>query len=97
MSACCSAKPGPQNRASEGRPAPNSLPVAIIGGGLGLALGWLIVSQGDPTGGMLPAFYLPVRDMLLGVALVVLLGLGTGLLPALQAQRLKIVDALRRA
>jgi putative ABC transport system permease protein len=71
--------------------------IAIIGGGLGLALGWVIVSQGDPTGGMLPAFYFPVRDMVLGVALVVLLGIGTGLLPALQAQRLKIVDALRRA
>jgi putative ABC transport system permease protein len=71
--------------------------IAIIGGGLGLALGWVIVSQGDPTGGMLPAFYFPVRDMVLGVALVVLLGIGTGLLPAVQAQRLKIVDALRRA
>jgi ABC-type antimicrobial peptide transport system permease subunit len=35
--------------------------------------------------------------MVLGVALVVLLGIGTGLLPAVQAQRLKIVDALRRA
>ena len=61
------------------------------------ALGWLIVSQGDPTGGMLPAFYFPVRDIVLGVALVLLLGIGTGLLPAVQAQRLKIVDALRRA
>ena len=71
--------------------------IAIIGGGLGLALGWLIVSQGDPTGGMLPAFYFPVRDIVLGVALVLLLGIGTGLLPAVQAQRLKIVDALRRA
>jgi putative ABC transport system permease protein len=71
--------------------------IAIIGGGLGLALGWLVVSQGDPTGGMLPAFYFPARDMVLGVALVLLLGIGTGLLPAVQAQRLKIVDALRRA
>ena len=71
--------------------------IAIIGGGLGLAVGWLIVSQGDPTGGMLPAFYFPARDMVLGVALVLLLGIGTGLLPAFQAQRLKIVDALRRA
>ena len=32
---------------------------------------------------------------MLGVVLVLLLGLGTGLLPALQAGRLKIVDALR--
>jgi len=31
-----------------------------------------------------------------GIALVLVLGLGTGLLPAVQASRLKIVDALRR-
>jgi putative ABC transport system permease protein len=45
---------------------------------------------------MLPAFYFPTRDLILGVALIALLGLGAGLLPALQARRLKIVDALRR-
>jgi putative ABC transport system permease protein len=71
--------------------------IALLGGGLGLAIGWLLVSQGDPTGGMLPAFYFPVRDLVLGGALVLVLGIGTGLLPALQAQRLKIVTALRRA
>jgi len=32
-----------------------------------------------------------------GVMLVVLLGLVAGILPAVQAMRLKIVDALRRA
>ena len=73
-----------------------SCTLAIIGGGIGLAIGWLIVAQGDPTGGFLPTFYFPVRDLLLGIALVLALGLATGLLPALQASRLKIVDALRR-
>lgn len=71
--------------------------IALVGGGLGLALGWVVISQGDPTGGMLPAFYFPVRDVVLGGVLVLLLGIGTGLLPAIQAQRLKIVTALRRA
>jgi putative ABC transport system permease protein len=73
-----------------------SCTLAIIGGGIGLAIGWLIVAQGDPTGGFLPTFYFPARDLLLGIALVLALGLATGLLPALQASRLKIVDALRR-
>ena len=73
-----------------------SIVIALIGGALGLALAWAIVAQGDPTNGMLPAFYFPIRDLLLGVALVVVLGIGTGLLPALQAQRMKIVTALRR-
>jgi putative ABC transport system permease protein len=69
---------------------------AVLGGAAGLGVAWLIVAQGDPTNGMLPAFYLPVRDLVFGAGLIVLLGLGTGLLPAIQAQRLKIVTALRR-
>ncbi len=74
-----------------------SMTIAIIGGGLGLAVASVLIAQGDPTNGMLPAFYFPVRDLLIGMALVVALGLGTGLLPALQARRLKIVTALRKA
>jgi putative ABC transport system permease protein len=70
--------------------------IALVGGGVGLALAWLIIAQGDPTNGMLPIFHFPVRDVLFGIALVLLLGVGTGLLPAFQAGRLKIVDALRR-
>jgi putative ABC transport system permease protein len=70
--------------------------IALIGGGLGLGIAWIIIAQGDPTGGMLPAFYFPVRDLILGAALVLVLGIGTGLLPAFQAQRLQIVTALRR-
>ena len=71
--------------------------VALIGGGLGLLIAWVIISRGDPTNGLLPAFYFPVANLVLGMALVLLLGIGTGLLPAVQAQRLKIVTALRRA
>jgi putative ABC transport system permease protein len=74
-----------------------SVVVAIIGGGLGLLVAWLLIARGDPTNGMLPAFYFPVRDLIAGVALVLGLGFGTGILPALQARRLKIVDALRKA
>jgi putative ABC transport system permease protein len=70
--------------------------IAVLGGGLGLALAWIIIAQGDPTGGLLPIFHLPARDLLIGAVLILLLGFGAGLLPALQASRLKIVDALRR-
>jgi len=55
------------------------------------------VQQGDPTGGMLPIFILPTRDVVLGGALVVGLGLLAGALPAMNAMNLKITDALRRA
>ncbi len=74
-----------------------SCTIAVIGGGIGLLIAWgFITAVGDPTGGLLPIFHLPPRDIALGVVLVAVLGFGTGLLPAWQASRLKIVDALRR-
>ena len=73
-----------------------SCTMAILGGGAGLLLAWAIIAQGDPTGGFLPIFHFPPRDLVFGVVLVAVLGIGTGLIPALQARRLKIVDALRR-
>ena len=45
---------------------------------------------------MLPAFYFPTPALVAGVALVIGLGLASGFLPAWQASRLRIVDALRR-
>ena len=71
--------------------------ITTIGGGIGLIAGALAVGAGDPTGGKLPVFYFPSKDVVLGVILVVLLGVVAGILPAVQAMRLKIVDALRRA
>jgi putative ABC transport system permease protein len=71
--------------------------IALLGGGLGLLVAWLIIAQGDPTGGFLPIFYFPPKDLVLGCVMVVALGVMTGIIPALQAGRLKIVDALRRS
>ena len=73
-----------------------SLLMTAVAGGLGLALGWALVSQGDQTGGFLPIFFFPPEDLALGVALVLGLGLAAGALPALGAMRLRTVDALRR-
>ena len=74
-----------------------SVLIAAVGGGLGLALSYaFITTSGDPTNGLLPAFYFPTPDIVTGVALVLLLGLASGFLPAWQASRLRIVDALRR-
>lgn len=70
--------------------------VAVIGGGLGLLTSWYLISLGDPTG-FLPLFTLPARDVVIGAVLIVLLGVLAGLLPAVGAMRLRIVDALRRA
>ena len=74
-----------------------SVLIAVIGGGLGLLVAWLFVQQGDPTGGMLPIFVLPPRDVVTGAVLIFSLGVVAGLLPALSAMQLKITDALRRS
>lgn len=70
--------------------------LAILGGGLGLGIAAFLISRGDPTNGALPIFFLPQRDIAVGIALMFVLGLLTGFLPALAATRLRIVDALRR-
>jgi len=71
--------------------------IALAGGGLGLTLAIAgIALVGDPTSGMLPPIHLPTGDVARGLVLIVALGVMAGLLPALQARRLLIVEALRR-
>lgn len=70
--------------------------IAALGGALGLAIAWLLISLGDPTNGALPIWFFPIRDVGIGVIVIGLLGLAAGILPALQAMRLRIADALRR-
>ncbi|HUJ42121.1 MAG TPA: FtsX-like permease family protein [Opitutaceae bacterium] len=70
--------------------------LAVAGGALGLGLARLVIARGDPTGGMLPLFAFPNRDVLLGFGFSAALGLITGFFPALQAMRLRVADALRR-
>jgi putative ABC transport system permease protein len=70
--------------------------LTVLGGGLGLALASLFIAGGDPTKGMLPLFHFPTSDLLVGIALAVGLGIATGILPAMQATRLRVADALRR-
>jgi putative ABC transport system permease protein len=70
--------------------------LSITGGIAGLALARILISGGDPTGGMLPNFFFPTADIAAGFAISVLLGFATGVFPAVQAMRLRVADALRR-
>jgi len=70
--------------------------LTVLGGTLGLGLAWLMISRGDPTSGLLPMFFLPTRDLLVGFGISIALGFVTGIFPALQAMRLRVADALRR-
>jgi putative ABC transport system permease protein len=73
-----------------------SLLVAMIGGGLGIALAKAFTLGGDPTRGMLASFYLPPEGIAAGAALALSVGLLAGLIPAVSAMRLQVVEALRR-
>lgn len=70
--------------------------LTVLGGVIGLGLAWAFIARGDPTGGLLPLFYFPVRNVLLGLGISVALGIVTGTFPSLQAVRLRVADALRR-
>jgi putative ABC transport system permease protein len=73
-----------------------ALVVAVVGGGIGLGLAKLFTLSGDPTGGMLANFYLSGEALVAGAGLAVAAGAAAGIIPAVGAMRLKIVDALRR-
>jgi putative ABC transport system permease protein len=70
--------------------------LAALGGSIGLAVAWVLISAGDPTKGALPIFYFPTENVALGLALILALGFAAGILPAAQAMRLRVADALRR-
>jgi len=73
-----------------------SLLVAAIGGALGLGLAKLLTLNGDPTHGMLPFFHLGAESVVAGIAMALAVGIAAGILPALSAMKLNVVDALRR-
>jgi putative ABC transport system permease protein len=73
-----------------------SLIITVGGGGLGLLTAWGLIQLGDPTGGLLPLYTLPPSNVAVGFALMILMGVVAGLMPAVGAMRLKITDALRK-
>ena len=68
--------------------------IAVVGGMIGLWLASGVVEQ-DLTQGLIP-LYLPSGSMAAGAAVALATGLLSGVLPALSAMRLSVVDALRR-
>jgi putative ABC transport system permease protein len=76
-----------------------SLAITVLGGILGLLFGWLVVTGLGQAGFIrqfFPIFFVPARDLILGGALTITLGFVAGILPAIQAMRLRLADALRR-
>jgi len=72
--------------------------IITLGGGIAGALlaKFGIESSGFNMGGFLPPMSIYWGTVITGIAMAVLMGAVSGLIPAWQAARLKIVDALRR-
>jgi putative ABC transport system permease protein len=74
-----------------------SVLIMLIGGLLGLGLGWVVVKGlAKQMGAFLPGIYLSPEAMLTAFALMIGTGIVAGIFPAIKAMRLTIVDALAR-
>lgn len=74
-----------------------SLMIAFIGGVLGLGLCVLVVpGVAKALEGFLPTMALPMWTLVPGLIFALLVGALAGILPAMSAMRLRVVDALRR-
>lgn len=72
-----------------------SILLVLLGGLIGLGLAALIIpGLAAATGGMMPMRSVPAQTWVVGLGLTVAIGVVVGVLPALRAKRLKIVDAL---
>jgi putative ABC transport system permease protein len=72
-----------------------SILLVVIGGVIGLGLAALVIPVvGSGSGGMLNLPGVGANSWLLGIVLMIVIGLLVGVLPALRAMRLNIVDAL---
>jgi putative ABC transport system permease protein len=71
--------------------------ITVLGGTLGLAGAWWLGVQFEPVFRQyLPGFSLQGEAILMGAVFMLVLGLVAGAVPAAQAMRLRIVEALRR-
>ncbi|MFO1408746.1 MAG: ABC transporter permease [Steroidobacteraceae bacterium] len=74
-----------------------SLLVTVVGGTVGLVGAWWVGVQFEPVlQQYLPGFAIDAEAVVRGVTWMAGLGLAAGAVPALQAMRLRIVEALRR-
>ena len=71
--------------------------IAILGGFAGLGVAWLFTLGGSPVPSILPVFFIPTNNLIIGGVLAIALGISAGAIPAFQAMQLKISEALRRS
>jgi putative ABC transport system permease protein len=76
--------------------------LGLLGGVWGLLLAWPLINLGfsrfveENMGGFFPYFRLETANMVLGLSLAALLGVGASMIPAWRASKIRVVDAVRR-
>jgi putative ABC transport system permease protein len=75
-----------------------SVLLALLGGMPGIAMAWLFAAAMETSvGNFIPGFAVTPGIALTAIALMLALGLATGLIPAINAMRLNIATALGRS
>ncbi|MDH3733837.1 MAG: ABC transporter permease [Gemmatimonadota bacterium] len=70
--------------------------ICVVGGVIGIGLAVMSMSSFRAIQSFLPGFSVTPGTVWLGIGIAVVLGAITGIVPALQASRLSVVEALRR-
>jgi putative ABC transport system permease protein len=74
-----------------------ALTIALFGGLLGILGAMILVpALGKVLAGLLPSIVLAPSMLLLGLALAIVVGFASGVIPGVSAMRLRVVNALRR-
>lgn len=74
-----------------------SMLLAVIGGGLGMLVSWLVIALINSVPTPLPTMLMDDRVLTQAVLYIIGLGLITGIIPAVNALRLNIITALSRS
>jgi putative ABC transport system permease protein len=80
-----------------------SIVAGLLGGLVGVAIAWPFINLGmgrfveENMGSFFPYFRLEPANAALALALAALLGAGAAVIPAWQASKLRVIDAVRRA
>jgi len=73
-----------------------SMFITLLSAGIGLLLAYLIVNNAESIRKYFPIFYIQKKDLFIGVTIAASMGILAGIMPATQALKLKINDAMRR-
>jgi putative ABC transport system permease protein len=73
-----------------------SVAITAIGGAMGVLGAWYLFRPGNPMTSFIQGFTVRTETVWYGLVIAVVLGIVSGLVPAWQAARLSVVQALRR-